>query len=43
MSVGQKLNILKIRLTVVILMILGSLEAAPEDTVHLRRLIKDSN
>ena len=43
MSPGQKLKILKICLKVVILMILGSLEAAPEDSMHLRRLIKGSN
>ena len=43
MSVGRKLTILKICLTIVTLMILGNLEAAPEETMHLRRLIKDSN
>jgi hypothetical protein len=43
MSVGQKLTNLKIRLTIVILMILGNLQAAPEETMHLRRLIKGSN
>jgi hypothetical protein len=43
MYVGQKLTILKIRLTIVTLMILGVLEAAPEETMHLRRLIKGSN
>ena len=43
MSLGQKLTILKICLKVVILMILSSLEAAPEDSMHLRRLIKGSN
>ena len=43
MSVGQEMTILKICLKVVTLMILGSLEAAPEETMHLRRLIKGSN
>ena len=43
MSVGLKLKILKICLTIVTLMILGNLEAGPEDTMHLRRLIKGSN
>ena len=43
MSVGQKLTILKIHLTIDTLMILGNLEAAPEKTMQLRELIKDSN
>ena len=33
MSVGQKLTILKIRLTIVTIMILGNLEAAPEEAM----------
>jgi hypothetical protein len=40
MSVGQKLMILKIRLTIVTLMILGNPEDAPEETVQLRGLMK---
>ena len=43
MSVGQKLMILKIRLTIVTLMILGDLKAALEVTMLLRGLIKGSN
>ena len=43
MSVGQKLTILKIRLTIVKVMILGNLEAAPEKAMQLRGLIKDLN
>ena len=43
MSVGQKLTILKICLTIVTVMILGSLEAAPEEALQLRGLIKGSN
>ena len=43
MSVGQKLTILKIRLTIVTVMILGNLEAAPEEAIQLRGLIKGSN
>ena len=43
MSVGQKLTILKICLTIVTLMILGNLEAAPEEAMQLRGLIKGSN
>ena len=39
MSVGQKLTILKIPLTIVTLMILSNLEAAPEDTMQFRGLI----
>jgi hypothetical protein len=35
MSVGQKLTLLKIHLTIVTIMILGNLEAAPEETVQL--------
>jgi hypothetical protein len=34
MSVGPKLTILKIHLTVVTLIILGSLEAVPEETTY---------
>jgi hypothetical protein len=41
MSVGQKLTILKIHLTIVT--ILGNLEAAPEEAMQLRGLIKGSN
>ena len=43
LSVWQKLAILKIRLTIVTVMILGSLEAAPEEALQLRGLIKGSN
>ena len=43
MSVGHKLKILKICLTIVTLMILDNLEAAPEETMQLRGLIKGSN
>ena len=43
MSVGQKLMILKICPTIVTLMILGNLKAAPEETMQLRGLIKRSN
>ena len=41
MTVGQKLAILKIR--TVAFMTHGDLEAAPEETMQLRRLIKSSN
>ena len=40
MSVGQKLAMLKIRST---FLSLRNLEAAPEDTMQLKRLIKRSN
>ena len=43
MSVGQKLVILKIRSTSIRLLSLRNLEAAPEEAVQLRRLIKSSN
>ena len=43
MSVGQKLTMLKICLTIATVMILCSLEVAPEDTIQLRGLIKGSN
>ena len=43
MSVEQKLTILKICLTIVTVMILGNLEAAPEEALQLRGLIKGSN
>ena len=43
MSVGQKLTILKIRLKIVKVMILGNLEAALEEAMQLRGLIKGSN
>ena len=43
MSVGQKLAMLKFRSTSVTLLNLSDLEAAPEETMQLRRLIKSSN
>ena len=43
MSIGQKLMILKICLTIVTLVILGNLEAALKETMQLRGLIKGSN
>ena len=43
MSVGQKLAKLKIRSTRVTFLSLRNLEAAPEEAMQLRRLIKSSN
>ncbi len=43
MSVGQKLAMLKICPTYVKFLSLGDLEAAPEEAMQLRRLIKSSN
>ena len=43
MPVGQKLDILKIHPTSVTFLRLRNLEAAPEETMQLRRLIKSSN
>ena len=43
MSVGQKLTMLKIRSTRVTFLSLSNLEAAPEEAMQLRRLIKTSN
>ncbi len=43
MSVGQKLAMLKIRPTYVKFLSLGNLEAAPEEAMQLRRLIKSLN
>ena len=43
MSVGQKLTMLKIRFTPVTFLSLSDLEAAPEEALQLRRLIKSSN
>ena len=43
MSVGKKLTILKICLKIVKVMILGNLEAASEEAIQLRGLIKGSN
>ena len=43
MSVGQKLAMLKIRSTPVTFLSLCDLEAAPEEAMQLRRLIKSSN
>ena len=43
MSVGQKLLMLKIRSKSVTFLILRDLEAAPEEAMQLRRLIKSSN
>ena len=43
MSVGQKLAMLKFRSTSVTLLSLCDLEAAPEETMQLKRLIKSSN
>ena len=42
-SVGQKLAKLKICLTSFTFLSLRNLEAAPEEAMHLRRLIKSSN
>ena len=43
MSVGQKLAMLKIRSKSVTFLSLRDLEAAPEEAMQLRRLIKSSN
>ena len=43
MSVGQKLAMLKIRSKSVKFLSLRDLEAAPEEAMQLRRLIKSSN
>ena len=43
MSVGQKLAKLKIRSTRVTFLSLCDLEAAPEEAMQLKRLIKSSN
>ena len=43
MSVGQKLAMLKICSKSVTFLSLRDLEAAPEETMQLRRLIKSSN
>ncbi len=43
MSVGQKLAMLKIRSSYVKFLSLCDLEAAPEETMQLMRLIKSSN
>ena len=43
MSVGQKLAMLKICSTSVTFLSLCNLEAAPEEAMQLRRLIKSSN
>ena len=43
MSVGQKLTMLKIRSTSVTFLSLCNLEAAPEEAIQFRRLIKRSN
>ena len=43
MSVGQKLAMLKIRSTSATFLSLRNLEAAPEEAMQLRRLIKGSN
>ena len=43
MSVGQKLAMLKIPATSVTFLTLHNLEAAPEEAMQLRRLIKSSN
>ena len=43
MSVGQKLAMLKIRSTSFTFLNLLNLEAAPEEAMQLRRLIKSSN
>ena len=43
MSVGQKLAMLKIRSTSVTFLSLRNLEAAPEEAMQLRGLIKSSN
>ena len=43
MSVGQKLAMLKIRSKSIKFLSLRNLEAAPEEAMQLRRLIKSSN
>ena len=43
MSLGQNLVMLKIRSTSVTFLSLRNLEAAPEEAMQLRRLIKGSN
>ena len=43
MSVGQKLAMLKICATRMTFLSLRNLEAAPEEAMQLRRLIKSSN
>ena len=43
MSVGQKLAMMKIRSKFVTFLSLLDLEAAPEEVMQLRRLIKGSN
>ena len=43
MSVDKKLAMLKIRSTFVTFLSLSNLEAAPEEAMQLRRLIKSSN
>ena len=43
MSVGQKLAMLKSHSKSVTFLSLRDLEAAPEETIQLRRLIKSSN
>ena len=43
MSVGQTLAMLKIRSTSVTFLSLCNLEAAPEEAMQLRRMIKSSN
>ena len=43
MSVGQKLAMLKIPSTSVIFLSLHNLDAAPEEAMQLRRLMKSSN
>ena len=43
MSVGQKLALLKICFTFITFLSLRNLEAAPEEAMQLRRLIKSSN
>ena len=43
MSVGQKLTMLKIRSTSIKFLSLRNLEAAPEEAMQLRRLIKSAN
>ena len=43
MSVGQKLAMLKIRSTSITVLSLHNLQAALEETMQFRRLIKSSN
>ena len=43
MSVGQKLTMFKIRSISVTFLSLRNLEAAPEEAMQLKRLIKSSN